>query len=177
MFNTQGHYGIKLVSFDEIHPEIIDFTQFVLENTFRKKVVRGESIALPIDAFDLEAEHYRSADLLSHLSSIRTHKEKIFGLINEDIARPQLPFVFGDGSPSKEAAVVSLWRFSQNFHYFEQDPGVFENRLKKAIIQEMSHAYGLRHCSNPQCVMFFPRSINDLDNQKDSYCHRCQTWF
>lgn len=177
MFISKGRFGIKLVPFGRIPGDILDFLTDEIQDVFRKKVFRLRPQKIPIEAFDLNRTQYSVKELLEYINSLRVYKEKMLGIINEDIYKKNFPFVFGAANPIKESAVVSTWRFAQNMRYFDCDPELFKMRLKKQAIHELSYTYGLRHCSNPDCIMFYSFTMNELDQKSDQFCDRCKSWF
>jgi len=41
-------------------------------------------------------------------------------------------------------------------------------------VHELGHAFGLQHCGNPECVMFFSNSIMDTDRKGWHLCQQCR---
>jgi len=78
---------------------------------------------------------------------------------------PGFNFVFGLAQPDLKTAVVFTARL--------RGPR-FEERLAKEITHEAGHLYGLGHCSNPQCVMYFSNSLLDTDRKSVFFCERCR---
>ncbi|GAJ15820.1 unnamed protein product, partial [marine sediment metagenome] len=44
----------------------------------------------------------------------------------------------------------------------------------KEVIHEIGHLLGLRHCSNPKCVMHFSNTLNDTENKDIIFCKECR---
>ncbi|MEM0278161.1 archaemetzincin family Zn-dependent metalloprotease [Pyrobaculum sp.] len=78
---------------------------------------------------------------------------------------PGLNFVFGLAVPHLKTAVVFTARL--------RGPQ-FRERLVKEITHEAGHLYGLGHCSDPSCVMYFSNSIYDTDRKSAFFCERCR---
>ncbi len=79
---------------------------------------------------------------------------------------PGLNFVFGLAIPALRTAVV----------FTERLRGVkFGERLAKEITHEGGHLYGLGHCRDPTCVMYFSNTIHDTDRKRVTFCHRCKS--
>jgi archaemetzincin len=38
----------------------------------------------------------------------------------------------------------------------------------------LGHTYGLVHCRNPHCVMFFSNSLIDTDVKGPDFCQKCK---
>jgi len=78
---------------------------------------------------------------------------------------PGLNFVFGLAVPELMTAVVFTARLRG---------ARFEERLAKEITHEAGHLYGLGHCDDPRCVMYFSNSIYDTDRKTPYFCQRCR---
>ncbi|RFA92381.1 archaemetzincin family Zn-dependent metalloprotease [Pyrobaculum aerophilum] len=78
---------------------------------------------------------------------------------------PGLNFVFGLAVPVLKTAVVFTARLV--------GPR-FEERLVKEITHEAGHLYGLAHCANPSCVMYFSNSLLDTDRKSPYFCPKCR---
>ncbi len=78
---------------------------------------------------------------------------------------PGFNFVFGLAQPALKTAVVFTARL--------RGPS-FEQRLAKEITHEAGHLYGLGHCSNPRCVMYFSNTLVDTDRKTVYFCERCR---
>jgi len=78
---------------------------------------------------------------------------------------PGFNFVFGLAVPELMTAVVFTARLRG---------ARFEERLAKEITHEAGHLYGLGHCDDPRCVMYFSNSIYDTDRKTPYFCQRCR---
>ncbi|MFQ6039016.1 MAG: archemetzincin, partial [Candidatus Aminicenantales bacterium] len=64
-------------------------------------------------------------------------------------------------------------RLRQEFYRLPEDRTLFLARCVKEAVHELGHAFGLRHCPNPRCVMHFSNSLLDTDKKTASFCQRC----
>ena len=46
-------------------------------------------------------------------------------------------------------------------------------RIAKEGSHELGHIYGLSHCSNHECIMFNPHTLDELDGKKEEFCPGC----
>ncbi|RLI82098.1 archemetzincin [Archaeoglobales archaeon] len=90
-----------------------------------------------------------------------------------DLFADELNFVFGEAELNGKRAIISLYRLKPEF-YKERDDEVFKERVLKEAMHELGHVFGLLHCKNPRCVMYFSNSIIDTDRKGWMYCERCR---
>nr|WP_243666411.1 matrixin family metalloprotease [Vulcanisaeta sp. JCM 16159] len=45
--------------------------------------------------------------------------------------------------------------------------------MLKEVLHELGHSFGLDHCADPRCVMYFSNTIEDTDRKGPGYCQRC----
>ena len=71
--------------------------------------------------------------------------------------------------PSGKACVISLFRL-----YFDADEERFRGRALKEAMHELGHTFGLGHCADPGCVMWFSNTLGETDRKGAAYCPRCE---
>jgi archaemetzincin len=98
--------------------------------------------------------------------------EKILGIVDHDLYVPELNFVFGEAG--RKAAVISLTRLRQSFYLLTEDQNLFHQRVLTEAVHELGHTFGLGHCGNPKCVMFFSNSLMDTDRKGSEFCPACR---
>jgi predicted Zn-dependent protease len=52
---------------------------------------------------------------------------------------------------------------------------VVTGRGMPEAVHELGHTYGLGHCGNPRCVMFFSNSLADTDGKGSGFCPSCES--
>ena len=63
------------------------------------------------------------------------------------------------------AALGVLWRAAD-------DNLLFQRTLKESM-HELGHAFGLKHCYNARCAMYYSNSIFETDNKMAHFCEMC----
>jgi len=153
-----------------------------LETRFTTKVYLAldKRMPLPEDAFDYDAQKYVAMYVLRELANVEVPEgAKILGVANVDIFLPQwdTDFIFGQAHFGKKgkAAIISVYRMNP-FSYVggKRNDELLVQRMIKEAVHELGHLFGLRNCSEPECVMYLPRSLKSLDKKTDSFCFKCQ---
>ncbi len=131
---------------------------------------------VPQEAFDKIRRQYRSDIILSLVHSYAERAktpDRVLGVIDADLFVPNLNFVFGEAECPGKAALISLWRLRQEFYGAPPNFELFVERSTKEAVHELGHTFGLGHCANPFCVMYFSNSIFETDRKKSLFCSQC----
>lgn len=165
---------IILVAVGEIDQNLMDWLKNDLAPVFNKQISIGKGMREPAYAFDRKRRQYSSRAILDAIVKQRDYVpcEKILGIVDHDLFVPELNFVFGQAC--QKAAVISLTRLRQTFYRLPEDSNLFHQRIFTEAVHELGHTYGLEHCGNPRCVMFFSNSIEDTDRKGPGFCKKCK---
>ncbi len=135
-------------------------------------VIVAPTLKVDIQNFiDRNRNQLMSADLLHcTLERVKPTKEmKVLSICDIDAYSGNLNFVFGEASLGGQVAAIYLPRLRPRFYNLESDELVFNDRIVKEAIHELGHSFGLIHCSNKRCVMYFNNSLYDTDFKKEYY--------
>ncbi|MEM2911391.1 MAG: archaemetzincin family Zn-dependent metalloprotease [Candidatus Bathyarchaeia archaeon] len=133
-------------------------------------------LPVPRESFDHLRKQYRS-DVF--LTLVRDYAERakaitrVLGITDVDLFVPGLNFVFGEAECPGKAAIISLWRLRPEFYNAPSNFELFVERSTKEAVHELGHTFGLGHCANPFCVMYFSNSIFETDRKKSLFCNKC----
>ena len=121
----------------------------------------------------------RQIDAAALLDSIQTYKHRheiedpILLVVNQDLFKDGSSFVFGLARESTGVAVVSSARLENEYYGLSGSDDDLMDRIVKEGAHEIGHLLGLVHCSNRECVMFKPDTLDELDRKKKQLCSSC----
>ena len=166
---------ILLVPIGEVDHKVVETLKYDLSKVLKKKVSISKGIPQPDYAFNKKRSQYLSTVVLKMMIEKKAYAvyEKMLGIIDNDLYVPQLNFVFGEAS--RRVAVISLTRLRDEFYNLPRDQILFRKRILTEAVHELGHTYGLKHCGNPHCVMFFSNSLIDTDRKGPAFCQRCKS--
>lgn len=144
---------------------LVGFQPSVLENPVRLMGYAGEK--KQVDA----------AVLLDSISAYRRRHalpDPILLVISQDLFIPRHSFVFGLARERDGVAVVSSARLCNSYYGRDHSDDDLIDRLSKEGAHEIGHLLGLSHCSVPECIMFKPDTLAELDGKKKMFCHACR---
>jgi archaemetzincin len=163
-----------LIAIGEVEIKVIETLRYDLGKAFKKKVFVGRGLPRPDYAFNRRRNQYLSTAILKAMRERKEYSiyEKILGIIDHDLYVPRLNFVFGEAG--RTAAIISLTRLRNEFYKLPKDQTLFRKRALTEAVHELGHTYGLAHCGNPHCVMFFSNSLIDTDMKGSEFCPKCK---
>jgi archaemetzincin len=163
---------ITLVPFGKAPPEVLTELQQRLYEVFAAEVAVASSISMPDWTYDPLRGQYDAGSLLQTLPEGKAH-DRVLGIVDQDLFMPRLNFVFGVADPHGRRAIIALARLQQGFYGLTPDLELFLLRATKEAVHELGHAWGLEHCSDPRCVMYFSNTMGDTDRKGYQFCPRC----
>jgi archaemetzincin len=138
----------------------------ILRESFGCEVVIASTVRLPDGAWNPARRQYLSTSLLDALARAkRPGWERLLGVADVDLYVPELNFVFGEGDSSRGVGVLSLARL-------RGPAALFRKRAATEAVHELGHTYGLTHCDDPHCVMWFSNTLAETDRKGTRFCPR-----
>jgi archaemetzincin len=122
----------------------------------------------------------KQVDAQALLENIRTYKHRhslqdpLLLVVHQDLFKNGSSFVFGLARQSAGAAVISTSRLGNEFYGREGNDDDLIDRITKEGAHEVGHLLGLGHCDDPECIMFRPDTLDELDRKKKMFCQACR---
>ncbi|OPY37934.1 MAG: Archaemetzincin [Methanoregula sp. PtaU1.Bin051] len=122
----------------------------------------------------------RQVDAAALLDSISSYKRRheitdpVLLVIGQDLFTPRHSFVFGLARAPAGAAVVSAARLGNEYYGRPACDDDLIDRLSKEGAHETGHLFGLDHCTDPECIMYKPDTLAELDGKKKMFCSACR---
>lgn len=169
---------IAVLRLGQVDPNVTSRIRENLNTVFADTAILqiSETMPLPQEAHSRSRQQYQSETILSSIVDwARKHNsfDNALGILDVDIFARGLSFVFGEAEHSGKAALISLWRLKQEFYQKKPDEELLIERGTKEAVHELGHAFGLKHCVNPFCVMYFSNSIFETDRKQTLFCNKC----
>lgn len=166
---------IDILPMGDVEPDILNLLSRHLAELFPYEIRALKSLAKPIYAFSFIRDQYFSSKILSEIINYTSSDTvKILGVVDVDLYIPIFSYVFGEAHLRGKAAVISLYRLRPEFYGLEPNRELLFNRVIKEAIHELGHTFGLTHCLDANCVMYFSHRIWHTDVKKSSFCEECQ---
>ena len=114
------------------------------------------------------------ASAILALVPVPARGNRALGITSADLYAPGLNFVFGLADIEGRRALISLHRLRPESCGSPPDDTVFLKRAVKEAVHELGHTYGLGHCRDPRCVMFFSNTLHDTDLKGPGFSAACR---
>lgn len=158
---------ILLQSIGPVDPEVLTFLRLSLSTIWPVEIL--PRVELPEIAYDRARRQFDGSRLLETLPMA---EEAVLGVTEVDAYVDGLNFIFGLATDKK--ALISLKRLRPEFYKLTENNDLFKSRILKEAMHELGHVFGLNHCPDRNCVMFFSNSILDTDFKDWRYCGQCE---
>ncbi len=166
---------IYIQPFGQIDGNILEAVGKAVEQTFGLPYKIREPMELPINAFFRRRRQWHSTTILERALNINIQKDaiRILGICDVDLYVEALNFVFGEADTAQGTALISIFRLRPEYYRLPKNDKLFTERVGKEAIHELGHTFGLHHCDNNKCIMFFSNTLSDTDGKGPGFCERC----
>ena len=146
-----------------------------VEQEFRVPTFPREGHLDLSEFFDLTRKQYDGNKLLKEIDArFASDHHKTMGLFNVDLFIPILTFIFGQAFLNGRSGIASAYRLHNERYGLKADKNILKDRLRKEVIHELGHTFGLYHCTNPICVMRSSTYVEDIDQKGWKFCAKCR---
>ncbi len=165
---------IRIVPVNAVDGAFLDRLALCVEERFLARAVVERSLALPRSSLNVTRGQLFLTTLTSKvLNAHPEHDGTLLVLTEFDLYKTSHRFIFGDADEAQSVATVSLHRLRQEFYGEEPDANLLFQRALKESVHELGHVFGLKHCFNARCGMYYSNSIFETDNKTSYFCETC----
>ena len=134
-----------------------------------------QGIRIPRESFNPKRGQFYSTVIMNKLVLLRSSpREKILGIMEEDLYIPRMSFVMSDADYQAKVAVISMHRLRlQSLDIFDDEKLHFSRTLKE-LVHNLGHLLNLKHCPNPKCVMNLTDTLLEADGKSEKFCDNCK---
>ena len=161
---------ILILPVGEIDGSLKEALAYRLTECFGDPVRISEGTGVPGHLYRPERGQYDGELIVNYLADLPLTAEatRILGITECDLFSGTLRFVFG--LASNTCAVVSLFRLRPERYGQASSIPLLTRRAITEAVHEIGHTYGLSHCTDPRCAMYFSNSIVDTDRKRPDFC-------
>jgi archaemetzincin len=129
---------------------------------------------MPEEAYSTSRGQYFSTILLQKLELLKSSdREKILGLVDDDLYTPSRAWVMGASDRVAGTAIISMYRLRQEYFGFEEEDKILYHRTCKETVHQLGHLFGMGPCRNPRCAMYSSERVQDIDGKREKFCDNC----
>jgi archaemetzincin len=167
--------SIIIINFGNFEQDVINWIAEDISRSFHYPVkVLANNSDLSI-YYSPGRRQYDANGILQIVSGMRPpNAVKTIGLLKVDLFIPILTYLFGQAVLNGDTAIASIYRLRNELYGLKQIYILQIERLRKVVIHELGHTFGLIHCLNPVCVMRSSTYVEDIDQKGIYFCAGCQ---
>lgn len=131
-----------------------------------------------VRGYDRQRNQHNARKILDDLQDYYTRQygsdKPVLLVVRNDIYIPGKDFVFGLARQDFNVSVISTARLQNGFYGRRASDDDAIDRITKEGAHELGHLMGLDHCTQPECIMYCPQTLDDLDRKKKAFCNGCE---
>jgi archaemetzincin len=167
--------NITLISFGYFEKELLEMVVNDVEREFSLPVKIQDGHLDLSEFYDSARRQYDGNKLIKEIDfRFASDTVKILGIFNVDLFIPILTYIFGQAFLNGRAGIASVYRLNNERYGIKANGQIFVDRIRKEVIHELGHTFGLIHCKNPDCVMRSSTYVEDIDQKSHHLCNQCR---
>ncbi|MGM0590365.1 MAG: archaemetzincin family Zn-dependent metalloprotease [Halobacteriota archaeon] len=166
---------VDIVPIGEVPAQVKREASAALRSVYDCDVTVQNEQSIPEGAFDRGRNQYRAEEFIE-LASRNGTGDKNIGITAKDLYYRRRNYVFGLAYLNGNGSVISTYRLqtsSDGGISTKPTTEVFADRVRKEIVHEIGHTFGLEHCDNSKCVMSFSPTVREVDVKEVNLCGSC----
>lgn len=166
---------ITLISFGYFERGLLEMVANDVEREFLLPVKIQDGHLDLSEFYDSARRQYDGNKLIKEIDfRFASDTVKILGIFNVDLFIPILTYIFGQAFLNGRAGIASIYRLNNERYGIKADGKTFVDRIRKEVIHELGHTFGLIHCKNTDCVMRSSTYVEDIDQKSSHLCNHCR---
>jgi len=170
-----GQQSIILVLLEPFDKDFVSWISEDITQIF-KYPVKVEECTTDLSAYYSPGRRQHDGNMILQLVSDMSPPQavKAIGLCKVDLFIPIFTYIFGQATFNGSNGIASIYRLRNELYGLKQNYILQIERLRKVVIHELGHTFGLIHCFNPDCVMRSSTYVEDIDQKGIHFCSSCQ---
>ncbi|ERG89956.1 MAG: putative Zn-dependent protease, partial [halophilic archaeon J07HX5] len=167
---------VDVVPVGEVDPVVKREASSGLRAIYDCEVSVSNPRTVPKGAYDDSRDQHRAEEFIDLAKRVGDGTKNI-AITPNDLYYHRRNYVFGLAYLGGSGSVISTYRLrtSSDGGFSDRSAGeIFADRVRKEVIHEIGHTFGLEHCDNNRCVMNFSPTVREVDVKGESLCGSCQ---
>ena len=166
---------IRIVPINDVDAVFLGRLALCIEERFLATCIVNRTLRVPRTTLNSVRKQMFFNTLVARVAVANAEPDVVrLAITDYDLYKTSHQFVFGDASEEQHIAIVSLHRLRNEFYGERVDGNLLFQRTLKESVHDLGHAFGLKHCFNARCAMYFSNSIYDTDNKLSHFCENCE---
>jgi archaemetzincin len=166
---------VYLFRLGKVDPALLDLAERCIRDQFRLPTrIAARKIDLA-PTFDSVRNQYHSTKLLREvITDPPGDALRLLGLTEVDLFIPIFTFLFGEAQLHGPGTILSVHRLRHRFYGLPENRDQFHERVRKEVMHELGHTFGLVHCFDPVCAMRSSTYVEEIDLKSEEFCDGCR---
>jgi archaemetzincin len=166
--------SIYIIPLELKNKSLLDYVVDELSEKFSTKIL-VDFLEIPIEnAHSHDRSQYYSTQIIANSIDLTIQLEgKVLILTSLDLFVPALTYIFGEAQLGGKHSIISACRLHEEFYSGTSNETLLIERTLKEVFHELGHNFGLKHCTDWDCVMHSSPGIEEVDIKGKYYCKNC----